>query len=82
MPLYEYECTGCQAVFEIISRHDALEKPICPFCHSGKTRKLISAVTFRYADHWQQQHMSALSRSQERDEIKKEAQKQVSGAFC
>ncbi len=76
MPIYEYECQHCGAVFEDVGKVDA-DNPDCPFCNTADTRKLPTAATFRYADHWQQQHLGALNRSLERDAIKKEAQKQV-----
>ena len=45
MPIYEYECTQCGQIEEIIQR--LAEKPLtaCKHC-SGKLQKLISQSTF------------------------------------
>ena len=76
MPLYEFECDSCKRVFESILPLGAREAP-CPACHAPAGRLILSAVTHRNADHWQKQHLSALHRSLERDEIKKEAEKSI-----
>lgn len=44
MPLYEFRCNECGAVFDRIQKMDAPE-PECPEC-SGSTKKLISASNF------------------------------------
>ncbi len=45
MPLYEYECTTCGRVQEVLQKFS--DKPLtkCPHC-SGKLHKLISQSTF------------------------------------
>ena len=45
MPIYEYECTNCGKVHEIIQKIS--DKPVtkCPKC-SGKLQKLISQSSF------------------------------------
>jgi putative FmdB family regulatory protein len=45
MPIYEYECTSCGKVHEIIQKMS--DKPIvkCPKC-SGRLQKLISQSSF------------------------------------
>jgi putative FmdB family regulatory protein len=45
MPIYEYECTGCGKLHEIIQKIS--DKPLakCPQC-SGKLQKLISQSAF------------------------------------
>jgi putative FmdB family regulatory protein len=45
MPIYEYECTKCGAVQEVLQRFS--DKPLtkCPNC-SGKLQKLVSQSTF------------------------------------
>lgn len=40
MPLYEYQCTRCQAAFELLIRGD--ERPVCPECRSRKLEKRLS----------------------------------------
>ena len=40
MPIYEYKCSKCSAVFEALVRGD--EKPACPECGSKRLKKLVS----------------------------------------
>ena len=77
MPIYEYACMDCNTEFEILASPAAHVMPVCPECHYDNVKRCISLVGYRHADHWQQEHMSAMRRSQERDEIKKEAQKKA-----
>ncbi len=42
MPIYEYECTKCNTVFEILVSINADENIRCEKCDSTETRKLIS----------------------------------------
>ncbi|MDX6654662.1 MAG: hypothetical protein QOH18_1372 [Solirubrobacterales bacterium] len=44
MPIYEFECEGCGAVFEELVAADAAGVP-CPECGSERTRRLMSAVS-------------------------------------
>lgn len=41
MPIYEYKCSKCFAVFEVLVRGD--EKPACPECGSKRLKKLVSS---------------------------------------
>lgn len=41
MPLYEFSCAACGAVFEEICGADA-PAPACPACGSGETAKRVS----------------------------------------
>lgn len=49
MPIYCYECTICQAVFDVNasfkSKEDGLT-PECPKCHGWKVRQLITGGLF------------------------------------
>ncbi len=47
MPLYEYKCTECKKVFEILQRMN--EEPLteCLSC-GGKVEKLISPTAFQF----------------------------------
>lgn len=45
MPIYEYECTKCSAVFETIVSITSDEAIACQECGSKETRKLISAAS-------------------------------------
>lgn len=45
MPLYEYQCTACQAAFELLIRRPEEAsggKIACPHCHSKKVEKQLS----------------------------------------
>jgi putative FmdB family regulatory protein len=44
--VYEYECNGCQKVFEIQQRIADAPASVCPEC-GGKVRKLISMSSFQ-----------------------------------
>ncbi|MBS1863120.1 MAG: zinc ribbon domain-containing protein [Actinobacteria bacterium] len=44
MPIYEFECEGCGACFEeLVSA--STTTVACPECGSGRTRRLMSAVS-------------------------------------
>jgi putative FmdB family regulatory protein len=45
MPIYEFSCTQCDAVFEELVRNGTT--PRCPQCSSGEVRRLLS----RFAVH-------------------------------
>jgi putative FmdB family regulatory protein len=44
VPIYEFECEGCGAVFEELVAAGAAEVA-CPKCGTGRTRRLMSAVS-------------------------------------
>ena len=46
MPLYEYQCENCQAVFEVRATFEEKEdglKPECPQPESKQTRQLLTS---------------------------------------
>ena len=45
MPIYEYECTQCQKIEEVIQKFSDEQLTTCPSC-SGNLRKLISHNSF------------------------------------
>jgi putative FmdB family regulatory protein len=45
MPIYEYQCSRCNEVFEIFHKIDDECKIACPKC-LGPAKKLISATNF------------------------------------
>lgn len=55
MPLYDYQCKKCQAVFEVratFKEKEAGLEPECPECHSKKTNQLLTSSLFlRKSDH-------------------------------
>ncbi len=42
MPIYEYECQGCQHQFEQLVRTG--DTPECPHCHGHELQRLLSHV--------------------------------------
>jgi putative FmdB family regulatory protein len=49
MPLYDYQCNKCQAVFEVratFKEKEAGLEPECPQCHSKKTHQLLTSGLF------------------------------------
>ena len=46
MPIYEYECTDCGKVLEVIQKVNARAPGRCEKC-SGKLKKKISRVSFQ-----------------------------------
>lgn len=46
MPLYDYRCMQCEALFEVrasFKEKEAGLQPECPKCHSPETRQLLTA---------------------------------------
>jgi putative FmdB family regulatory protein len=46
MPLYDYQCQDCKAVFEVRATFKEKEeglKPQCPHCQSKQTRQLLTS---------------------------------------
>ena len=46
MPVYEYECGGCDKIFEVQQRIADEPLTVCPECR-GEVRKLISMSSFQ-----------------------------------
>ncbi len=43
MPLYEYQCSTCEARFDALRGMSEADDPIpCPQCESSETRRIIS----------------------------------------
>ena len=45
MPIYEYQCGGCQAVHEVVQKFSDAPMANCPSC-GGEVKKLISLSAF------------------------------------
>jgi len=44
MPVYEYKCTGCGKVYDVLHMgHEIKEDIVCPSCHATDHKKLMSA---------------------------------------
>jgi putative FmdB family regulatory protein len=44
MPLYEFDCSECNATFEkLVRRADAVSEVVCPVCGSASVSEKISA---------------------------------------
>ena len=54
MPLYDYQCKHCQAVFEVratFKEKEAGLEPACPQCRSKKTHQLLTSGLFLRQSH-------------------------------
>ena len=75
MPIYEYECTKCGSIQEVLQRFS--DKPLtkCPNC-SGKLHKLVSQSTFHlkgngwYATDYANKSGSSAQASKKKEESK------------
>ena len=48
MPIYEYKCSVCGHIFEILTTSGTKEAVVqCRNCQSGKVNKIISSGSFR-----------------------------------
>jgi len=51
MPIYEYQCMGCEEQFQsLIMGKDDEENLLCPGCGGGKLKKLISGFVYHISD--------------------------------
>jgi putative FmdB family regulatory protein len=47
VPIYEYECQGCERQFQrLVMKKEDEEDLSCPACGGGRLKKLISRVTY------------------------------------
>ena len=46
MPIYEYRCTGCGRVFEVMQKFSDEPVKECRYCGGGEVEKLISRSSF------------------------------------
>lgn len=46
MPIYEYQCTGCNKIYEIMQSFDDEPLEICEEC-GGLLKKIVSESTFK-----------------------------------
>jgi putative FmdB family regulatory protein len=44
MPLYEYVCEDCDRRFERLAPSREADESKCPYCHTSRTRRLLSVV--------------------------------------
>ena len=49
MPIYEYNCSKCDAFFEVLVRSKRDSAPRCPKCGAGKPKKAFSAFAVQGA---------------------------------
>ncbi|MCE9565921.1 MAG: zinc ribbon domain-containing protein [Planctomycetes bacterium] len=50
MPLFEYECRGCNRQFEALVSARVTEPVHCPFCESAKVERLIGLPTAKVVE--------------------------------
>lgn len=46
MPIYEYECLGCEEPFEVLVRISQIDSVRCPQCGGAELRRLMSVFGF------------------------------------
>lgn len=46
MPIYEYQCTSCGEVSELVQKFSDPPATECPHCHQHDLKKLVSAAAF------------------------------------
>ena len=44
MPLYEYECSACEARFDRLTSAAAADDAVCARCGSTQVRRLLSVI--------------------------------------
>lgn len=44
MPVYEYECTACDARFDRLVAHAEADRASCPRCGAAEVRRLLSVI--------------------------------------
>jgi putative FmdB family regulatory protein len=49
MPIYEFECTACQAVFDRLQKLSDPDPVDCPECGKPQVKRRLSAPQFRLA---------------------------------
>jgi putative FmdB family regulatory protein len=48
MPIYEYKCSACARIFEILTTSSTREESVhCRYCQSDKVNKIMSSGSFR-----------------------------------
>ena len=47
MPIYEYKCSGCDELIEVLQKMSDDPLVDCPSCEGGKLTKKVSAAAFR-----------------------------------
>ena len=61
MPLYEYQCTACEHVFDkllSLSRKDEPKEQPCPNCQKPEVQEHITRSDFRLVDVKKSSHMN------------------------
>ena len=73
MPIYEYQCNGCNERHEIIQKFSDAPLTHCPKC-GGEMKKLISspAIQFKGSGFYKTDYASSGSKSQTKSEPKTE----------
>ena len=50
MPIFEYQCEGCETIFErLVLRPQAEQRTTCPQCGSQRTAKMFSTFSMTAA---------------------------------
>jgi putative FmdB family regulatory protein len=49
MPIYEFECSACHAVFDRLQKLSDPDPAECPECHQPRVKRRLTAPAFRLA---------------------------------
>ena len=49
MPIYEFECTACHAVFDRLQKLSDPDPAACPECGQPRIKRRVTAPSFRLA---------------------------------
>ena len=87
MPIYEYECSSCCNVFEVIQRMTENPLTSCPDC-SGSLKKLVSQSSFQlkgggwYADGYSNKASNGSGAATKKEASKDTSTKKAESSTC
>lgn len=74
MPIYEYRCSSCGFVLELIQKVSEAAPETCPECHDASLKKQVSAASFRLkGSGWYETDFKTGSKRQIADSTSEEA---------
>lgn len=76
MPIYEYQCTGCNHHFDLIQKINEEPVKICPYCSESKVIRLVSAAGFQLkGSGWYATDFKTKGTANAKDNVKTESEK-------
>ena len=62
MPIYEFECSACNHIFERVMKVDEDHKElICPKCGATQPKKLVASCSFHSRERYQERLASKMA---------------------